>query len=95
MIGDWLTLDEGELVTWDGQPKLTTALPGVGVGIALLVGAVWLFGAQNEIGISLALAVVGVSLGLWAYLSVVNTEYVLSNQAVYAKRGVIGIRITE
>ena len=95
MTGDWLTFDGGESVAWDGQPKLTTTLPGVGTGIVLLVGAIWLFGTQNEVVVSLLLGVAGVTIGIWAYLSVVNTEYVLSDQAVYTKRGVIGVRISE
>lgn len=94
MTGDWLTLNEGEAVAWDGQPKLTTALPGVGTGIALLIGAVWRLNAQ-DVFVSALLGVAGVTIGLWTYLSVVNTEYVFSDQAVYTKRGVVGIRITE
>ncbi|WP_049985210.1 hypothetical protein [Halobellus rufus] len=95
MTGDWLTLDSGETVAWDGQPKLTTALPGVGMGIALLIGAAWLITVQNEIVVGILLGAAGVIVGLWAYLSVINTEYVLSDRAVYSKQGVIGIRISE
>ncbi|MFD1600301.1 PH domain-containing protein [Halobellus rarus] len=90
-----MTLDASETVAWDGQPKLTTALPGVGMGIALLVGAAWLVTVQNESVVGILLGIAGVTVGLWAYLSVVNTEYVLSDRAVYTKQGVIGIRITE
>lgn len=94
MTGDWLTLSGDETVTWDGQPKLTTALPGIGTGIALLIGAVWFLNAQNVI-VSAFLGIAGVAIGVWAYLSVVNTEYVVSNQSVYTKQGVVGIRIRE
>ena len=95
MTGDWLTLDAGETVAWDGQPKRTTALPGVGTGIALLVGAAWLVTVRNEFILGILLGIAGVTVGSWAYLSVINTEYVLSDRAVYTKRGVIGIRISE
>ena len=95
MTGDWLTLDSGETVAWDGQPKRTTALPGIGMGIALLVGAAWLVTVQNESVLGILLGIAGITVGPWAYLSVINTEYVLSDRAVYTKRGVIGIRISE
>jgi uncharacterized membrane protein YdbT with pleckstrin-like domain len=95
MTGNWVTLDTGETVAWDGQPKLTTALPGVGMGLALLVGATWLVIVQNELVVGLLLGVAGVSVGLWAYLKVGNTEYVLSDRAVYTRQGVLGIRISE
>lgn len=94
MTGDWLTLGGDETVAWDGHPKLTTALPGMGTGIALIAVALWLLNGQNVV-VSALLGIAGVTTGVWAYLTVVNTEYILSNESVYTKRGVVGIRITE
>jgi len=37
----------------------------------------------------------GVSIAAGAYLSVVNTEYVVTDRAVYEKTGVVGITVTE
>ncbi|MFC7235957.1 PH domain-containing protein [Halosegnis marinus] len=99
MSRDWLTLADGETVAWEGSPILTTSLPGVGVGIALVVAGAWLAvvgpaGLAATLG-GAALAAAGVAAAVGAYLAVVNTEYVVSDRALYAKSGIVGVRVTE
>ncbi|MFC7177322.1 PH domain-containing protein [Halosegnis marinus] len=82
-----------------GSPILTTSLPGVGVGIALVVAGAWLAvvgpaGLAATLG-GAALAAAGVAAAVGAYLAVVNTEYVVSDRALYAKSGIVGVRVTE
>lgn len=100
MSREWLTMADGETVTWDGTPRLTTALPGIGMGVAFLLAGVWV--AVSDPGSALVTAAVGVGLALFGiavaaatYLSVVNTEYVVTDRALYAKSGVVGVRVTE
>jgi membrane protein YdbS with pleckstrin-like domain len=89
----WLSLD-GETVAWDGGPKRTTALPGVLVGVALVAAAGWL-GLVNRPVLGAVVALAGVAVAGWSYLAVVNTEYVVTDRAVYERRGILGVRVTE
>lgn len=95
MTRDWLTLADGETVAWDGRPRLTTALPGVGVGVAFAVGALGLGVVRGVLLLAVPVALVGCLVAAWAYLRVVNTEYVVTDRALYAKRGIVGRSVTE
>jgi len=92
---DWLTLDDGETVAWDGRPRLTTALPGIGIGVALVVGALGVGVVRGVLLLAVPVALVGCLVIGGAYLRVVNTEYVVTDRAVYAKRGIVGRSVTE
>jgi uncharacterized membrane protein YdbT with pleckstrin-like domain len=95
VTGEWRSLGTDETVAWDGRPKLTTALPGVATGVALLVGGGWLLAVATEAAAGVVLAFLGVVVGAASYLAVVRTEYVLTNRAVYVRRGVVGVHVTE
>lgn len=95
MSRGWLTLADGETIAWDGHPRLTTALPGIGLGAALVVVALGVGIARGVPLLALPVAVVGCLVAAAAYLRVVNTEYVVTDRAVYAKRGVVGRTVTE
>lgn len=91
---DWLSLAVDETVAWDGGPRLATALPGVVVGVALVAAAGWLaFPDRPLVGVAIALG--GIAIAGWAYLAVVNTEYVVTDRAVYEKHGILGVSVTE
>jgi len=92
---DWLTLNDGETVAWDGRPRLTTALPGIGIGVALVVGALGVGVVRGILLLAVPVAFVGCLVAGGAYLRVVNTEYVVTDRAVYAKRGIVGRSVTE
>jgi len=91
----WLTLADGETVAWEGRPRLTTALPGIGLGVALAVGALGVGVARGLALLAVPVALVGCLVAAGAYLRVVNTEYVVTDQALYAKRGIVGRSVTE
>jgi uncharacterized membrane protein YdbT with pleckstrin-like domain len=95
VTGEWLSLGTDESVTWNGRPKLTTALPGVATGVALLVGGGWLLAVASEAAAGTVLVLLGVVVGVASYLAVARTEYVLTDRAVYVRRGVVGVYVTE
>jgi uncharacterized membrane protein YdbT with pleckstrin-like domain len=88
MSDSWWYQHDGELVVWQGRPRLSAALPDISVGSAIfvlaLVGAfsvdLWLLG-----GVPVGVAVLG-----WGLLRVRRTQYLLTTRAVWAKRGVLG-----
>lgn len=68
---DWLSLDSGEELVWQGQPRIKSIIPAVVIGIPTAI-----------IGVGI-LVIVG------AYLSVKNTEYVVTSDGLYVKKGVL------
>lgn len=93
MSRDWFTPASGEAVVWSGSPRWTTILPAVAVGLALLAGigyAAWAVSpwALAAVPFALAIPVAG-------YLQLRNTEFVVTDRAVYAKTGVVGRRVVE
>jgi uncharacterized membrane protein YdbT with pleckstrin-like domain len=88
MSGEWCFRFGDERVVWKGQPRLSAALPGVGVG-----GAICILAAAAAV-LTDPRAATGVALGIgvmaWALLRVRRTEYLLTTRALWAKRGVAG-----
>ncbi|WP_435195271.1 PH domain-containing protein [Natronomonas sp. EA1] len=91
-MADAVTLDPGEEVRWEGHPRLATVLPSALVGLVLL--AVGVAVALRVSPAGLLLVPVGLAIPAVAYLQVVNTRYLVTNRAVYAKSGVLGRRVT-
>lgn len=91
---DWLTLDPDEEVVWSGSPRLSTIIPAVVVGLVGLLGIGYVavvFGEQLALlAVPVALAIPG-----YAYLQVTNTEFIVTDRAVYAKTGVVGRRVVQ
>ncbi|GGJ14666.1 hypothetical protein GCM10008995_25700 [Halobellus salinus] len=88
MSDDWWFRYGDERVVWEGHPRLSAALPGVGVGVAmctLAVAAAVLADPRAAIGVALGVGVI-----VWALLRVRRTEYLLTTRALWAKRGVAG-----
>lgn len=77
-----------EDVWWSGRPRLLAVLPAAVFGLALVVGAVAVFYVTRR-PLPLLFVPVGVTLGLWGYLVVTNTRFVVTDRAVYRKRGVL------
>ena len=94
MSRDWLTLDPGEEVVWSGRPRLSTIIPAVVVG---LVGLAAIGYAVVVLRVSLGLLALPVALAVpaYAYLQVTNTEFLVTDRAVYAKTGVVGRRVVQ
>ena len=77
-----------ESLRWSGRPRLLSVLPAVIFGVALLVGAVAVF-ALTRRPLPLVFVPTGIGLGAWGYLVVTNTRFVVTDRAVYRKRGVL------
>lgn len=87
-------LEDDETIQWVGRPRTTVILPSVAIGFVLLAVGV---GAAVEFGAMLALALVPVALAIPGghYLVVANIQYVVTDRAIYAKRGVLGRSVTQ
>ncbi|WP_255196728.1 PH domain-containing protein [Halorarius litoreus] len=91
---DWLTLDPDEEIVWSGSPRLTTIIPAVVaglVGVAVVAYVAWIL---EYLPILLA-APVALAVPGYAYLEVTNTEFLVTDRAVYAKTGVLGRRVVQ
>ena len=83
-----IPLDSDESVEWTGRPRITTILPAIVIGVLLISVGV----ALSVIGDSLlflAVVPVGVAIPLWQYLALQGVQYVVTDEAVYVKRGVV------
>ncbi|WP_254864660.1 PH domain-containing protein [Halovivax gelatinilyticus] len=98
---DWLHLAEGEDVLWSARPHPielgTRFLVGLAFAVFGLVAAAWAweggYGLVGWLGIAIAaggVASAGVSYAFWT-----NTRYVLTNEQLYAKRGVVSRDVTQ
>lgn len=89
-----IPLEDDESIEWVGRPRTTVILPTVAVGLVLLtVGG----GAAVEFSPVFAIALVSAALALPAvhYLVVANIQYVVTDRAIYSKRGVLGRSVTQ
>ncbi|AUX09810.1 membrane-flanked domain protein [Halalkaliarchaeum desulfuricum] len=84
---DWRRFDE-EAVLWEATPRTTRALPGMGLSVALLVGVFWL--AVTVSGWALVLVPAAAAPGLFHYLRVVTTAFVLTDREITVKTGILG-----
>jgi uncharacterized membrane protein YdbT with pleckstrin-like domain len=75
---DWLSLDPDEEVVWTGQPAFETLYGTIATGLALTVVLIGL------------LILLGVP---FSYLGIRNTDYVVTNQSLYVKKGVFSTNI--
>lgn len=89
MTGDWFTRGDDEAVQWSGQPRRTVVAP-----MALAALAVAAVAAVYEPLLGAVAFVAGVAVVGWTYLRLSNTEYVLTDAAVYRKQGVLGEHVT-
>jgi uncharacterized membrane protein YdbT with pleckstrin-like domain len=77
-VPEWLSLDDDEEIEWAGEP----------VPISIVGTAVW--------GVILTVVLIGLLILLtlpFAWLSIKNTDYVVTNKALYVKTGVMSTNI--
>lgn len=77
-VPEWLSLDDGEEIQWSGEP----------VPVSIVGTAVW--------GVVLTVVLIGFLILLTlplAWLSIKNTDYVVTNEALYVKKGVASTNI--
>lgn len=87
-----LTLGPNETVVWTGHPRRTAVLPAVGVGLVLLAAGVGLAALGGERLLALAgvgLAGFGLLLPAWSYLTLINTEFTVTDRAIFRRTGVL------
>lgn len=87
-----LNLAPGEAVEWTGSPRITAVLPAVAVGLVLLAFGVVLVAVSEGVGVLLAgvlLFLAGLAIPGLSYLQVVNTEFTVTDRALYRRTGVL------
>lgn len=97
-VPDWVTLTEGEEVLWKGHPSLRLITPAIVVGLVLAIGGIALalfltdptFRWIPLIGVPIGLAIIA-----WSYISLVSTHYVLTDEQVYRKTGLMNRNVEQ
>lgn len=84
---DWRRFD-GETVMWEASPRTTRALPGIGLSVALIAVVFWI--AVSVSGWALLFVPVAAVPGLYHYLRVVTTVFVLTDGEITVKTGILG-----
>ena len=97
---DWLHVDGPEAVRWERRPHpvalgrlaaLGAVLAVIGVGIAWWGGDLW----GPLVGIGTVVALLGGILVGYRYLQWVNTRYVITNEELYRKEGIVSRDVTQ
>ena len=91
MTDDRLPVEPGESVEWTARPRYMRAAPAVATSLALAAVAVWAAVAVDPR--ALAGLVVAPLPGVYRYLSVANTRFVVTDRALYRRRGVLGVDV--
>lgn len=89
-----IPLDSHESVTWTGQPRITTVLPALATGVLFVAFGV-VSSLLEETLLFLAVVPIGAAIPLWKYLAIQGTQYVITDQALYVKHGVVTRHVTQ
>ncbi|NUE03476.1 PH domain-containing protein [Halorubraceae archaeon YAN] len=103
---DWLHLTDGEQVKWSGRPSRYTIAPVIAGGILLAAAGIfitWWFRpvavesiAPDVFGFApLVISAVGVSIALGVYLNWLRLLYVITDEEIYVKHGLISRDVTQ
>lgn len=87
-----LTLGAGESVIWTGHPRRTAVLPAVAVGLGLLVAGLAIAAVGGDVLlvlVGLGLVGVGLFVPAWSYLTIINTEFTVTDRALFRRTGVL------
>lgn len=68
---EWLSLEKGEEILWNGSPRMKSILP-------ILV-----------VGIPMSFVLIGIPIIALAYLNIKNTDFVVTNNGLYVKKGIL------
>ncbi|WP_254280149.1 PH domain-containing protein [Haloarcula marina] len=102
---EWVTLDDGEEIIWQGQPRRRVVFQGVAAGVVaavVLTALVWVALAGAGVTVGLRLAVTAPLAGLafavptaavWLWRR--TTHYALTARALYHRTGVLSVTVTE
>ncbi|UWG47561.1 putative membrane protein, contains bPH2 (bacterial pleckstrin homology) domain [Halanaeroarchaeum sp. HSR-CO] len=89
-----IPLDTNESVEWTGRPRITTILPTVVTGVLLVVIGIG-GSVTGESALFLALIPLGVAIPVWKYFALQGIQYVITDEALYVKRGVLTRSVTQ
>ncbi|MFC7028907.1 PH domain-containing protein [Halomicroarcula sp. GCM10025324] len=89
-----IPLGTTESVEWSGRPRITTILPAVVIGVLLLVFGI-VVSVSGESLMFLAIVPLGVAIPLWKYIALQGVQYVITDEALYVKRGVLTRSVTQ
>ncbi|MDT3437327.1 PH domain-containing protein [Haloarcula sp. 1CSR25-25] len=89
-----IPLDSTESVEWSGRPRITTILPAVVIG-ALLFSFGIVVSVAEETPLFLAVVPLGVAIPLWKYFALQGVQYVITDDALYVKRGIFTRSVTQ
>ncbi len=97
-VPEWVTLTEGEEIFWEGHPSLRLITPAVVLGLLVALGGIALTAFLTDpplrwvplLGVPIGLAIVG-----WSYVSLVSTHYVLTDEQIYHKTGLVNRNVAQ
>jgi len=89
-----IPLDTNESVRWSGRPRITTILPAVVIGVLLLVSGI-VVSVTRETLLFLAVVPLGGGDPVWKYFALQGVQYVITDEALYVKRGVLTRSVTQ
>lgn len=97
----WLHLRDGEQVAWASRPHPialgTWFVVGLAISLVGLLAAAWAWNAGYHLvgWLAVVTTLVGLATAALSYASWTNTRYVITNEQVYAKRGVLSRDVTQ
>jgi uncharacterized membrane protein YdbT with pleckstrin-like domain len=89
-----IPLNTTESVEWSGCPRITTILPAVVTGVLLLVFGI-VASVTGDTLIFLVVVPLGVAIPLWKYVALQGVQYVITDEALYVKRGILTRSVTQ
>ena len=89
-----IPLDATESVEWTGRPRITTLLPAVVAGIVLAGVGIAASAFSGEL-VFLGLVPFAVAVPVWQYFALQGVQYVVTDGALYVKRGVLTRSVTQ
>ncbi|WP_435073242.1 PH domain-containing protein [Halorubrum sp. HHNYT27] len=89
-----IPLTATETVEWAGRPRITTILPAVVIGGLLLIFAMTVSVTRGSPAFLVAVPL-GVAIPLWQYIALQGVQYVITDEALYVKRGVVTRSVTQ
>lgn len=84
---DWRRFDD-DAVLWEASPRATRALLGVGLSVISLVVVIWLASAISRWAV--VLVPIAAIPGVYHFLRVTNTVFVLTDREIVVKTGILG-----
>lgn len=93
-IDSAIPLDATESVEWTGRPRITTILPAVVTG-ALIASVGIVVSFSEEAPVFLVFVPFAVAMLVWQYFSLRGVQYVITDEALYVKRGVVTRSVTQ